>query len=93
MNKNKIKAYGPIAADTFFLKKNIKKFDVVVGMYHDQVLSPVKTLFKFKAINLTLGLPFIKITPDHGPNHQMLGKNRSDPSSIFYALNFLNKVK
>ena len=41
---------GPISADTFFLKKNIKKFDVVIGMYHDQVLTPIKTLFEFKAI-------------------------------------------
>ena len=80
-------------ADTFFLEKNIKKFDVVVGMYHDQVLTPVKTLFKFNAINITVGLPFIKITPDHGPNFKMIGKNKSDPASIFYAFNFLNKIR
>ncbi len=88
----KIKVRGPIAADTFFLKKNLKKFDVVVGMYHDQVLTPSKTLFKFEAINITIGLPFIKITPDHGPNIDMIGKNKSDPSSIFYAFDFLNKI-
>tara|TARA_Y100000590_G_C15711157_1_gene1010315 strand:+ start:450 stop:1415 length:966 start_codon:yes stop_codon:yes gene_type:complete len=91
--KKKIKVSGPIPADTFFLKKNIKNYDVVLGMYHDQVLTPAKTLFKFEAINITLGLPFVKITPDHGPNHQMIGKNQSDPSSIFYAFNFLNKIK
>ena len=91
LNKNKIKAYGPIAADTFFLKKNIKNFDIVVGMYHDQVLTPLKTLFEFEAINLTLGLPFIKVTPDHGPNHTMIGEKKSDPSSIFYAFRTLNK--
>ena len=62
-------------------------------MYHDQVLTPVKTLFKFNAINITLGLPFIRITPDHGPNFEMIGKNKSDPSSIIYALNFLEYVK
>ncbi len=61
-------------------------------MYHDQVLTPIKTLFKFKAINITIGLPFIKVTPDHGPNQEMLGKNISDPSSIIYALSFLNKI-
>lgn len=93
LNKKKIKVFGPLSADTFFLKKNIRKFDVVVGMYHDQVLTPVKTLFEFEAINITLGLPFIKVTPDHGPNHLMIGKNQSDPSSIIYALNFLNNVK
>ncbi len=91
--KKKINASGPFPADTFFLKKNIKKFDVVIGMYHDQVLTPIKTLFKFEAINITLGLPFIKVTPDHGPNYEMLGKNKSDPTSVFYALDFLNKVK
>ena len=91
--KNKININGPIAADTFFLDKNIKKYDVVIGMYHDQVLTPAKTLFKFKAINITIGLPFIKITPDHGPNSDMIGKNKSDPSSIFYALDFIDKIK
>ena len=91
--KKKINISGPFSSDTFFLKKNIKKFDVVIGMYHDQVLIPIKTLFKFKAINITLGLPFIKITPDHGPNYEMLGKNKSDPTSIFYALDFLNKLR
>ena len=61
-------------------------------MYHDQVLSPIKTLFKFKAINVTVGLPFVKVTPDHGPNQEMIGKNTSDPSSIIYALKFLDKI-
>ena len=92
LKNKKIKIYGPFSADTFFLKKNIKKFDVVVGMYHDQVLTPIKTLFEFKAINITIGLPFIKVTPDHGPNQEMIGKNISDPSSIIYALDFLNKI-
>ena len=92
LTKKRIKISGPFSADTFFLEKNIKKYDVVIGMYHDQVLTPAKTLFKFEAINITLGLPFLKITPDHGPNYQMVGKNKSDPSSIFYAFNFLNKL-
>ena len=47
-------------------------------MYHDQVLGPMKTLYGFKAINITIGLPFLRISPDHGPNVQMLGKNKSD---------------
>ncbi len=88
----KISIEGPMPADTFFLKKNIKKFDVVIGMYHDQVLTPVKTLFKFNAINITIGLPFVKVTPDHGPNFEMIGKNKSDPASIFYAFDFLEKI-
>ncbi len=93
LKKRKIKISGPLSADTFFLKKNIKQFDIVIGMYHDQVLTPIKTLFEFEAINITIGLPFIKITPDHGPNQNMMGKNISDPSSIFYAFKFLNKIR
>ena len=60
-------------------------------MYHDQVLTPIKTLFGFEAINITLGLPFIRISPDHGPNVKMLGKNKSNPKSLIQAIKFLNK--
>ena len=60
-------------------------------MYHDQVLAPVKTLFGFNAINITAGLPFIRISPDHGPNTKMLGKNLSNPTSLIQAIKFLDK--
>jgi 4-hydroxythreonine-4-phosphate dehydrogenase len=90
--KKKLKVEGPYAADTLFIKKNIKKFDVVVGMYHDQVLTPIKTLYNFNAINITLGLPFIRISPDHGPNNKMLGQKKSDPTSLREALIFLRKI-
>ena len=60
-------------------------------MYHDQVLTPIKALKGFDAINLTLGLPFIRISPDHGPNTDMIGKNKSDPKSLTEAIKFLNK--
>ena len=83
---------GPFPADTIFLKKNLKKYDVIIGMYHDQVLTPIKTIFGFNAINVTLGLPIIRISPDHGPNNQMLGKNKSNPQSLKKALNFLKKI-
>ena len=85
------KISGPFAADTLFLKKNRKKYNVIIGMYHDQVLTPIKTLFEYDAINVTLGLPFIRISPDHGPNEEMLGKNKSSPSSLIKALTFLDK--
>ena len=87
----KLNIEGPFSADTFFIKKNIDYYDVVVGMYHDQVLTPLKTLYNFNAINITIGLPFIRISPDHGPNISMYGKNKSDPSSVFCAMDFLNK--
>ena len=82
---------GPFPADTVFIKKHLKNYDVVIGMYHDQVLAPMKALFAFDAVNITLGLPFIRISPDHGPNSSMLGKNLSDPKSLMEALNFLDK--
>jgi len=87
---NKFNVNGPFPADTIFIKKHLKNYDVVIGMYHDQVLSPMKALFNFDAINITLGLPFIRISPDHGPNTSMLGKNLSDPKSLINALKFLD---
>ena len=93
LKKINLNTDGPFSADTFFIKKNINKYDVVVGMYHDQVLTPIKTLYNFNAINITIGLPFIRISPDHGPNYKMLGKNESDPSSIFCAMKFINKIR
>jgi len=89
--KNKYKVKGPFSADTIFMQNNSKKFDVILGMYHDQVLTPAKTIFGFNAVNITLGLPFIRISPDHGPNINMLGKNKSDPTSLIEALKFLDK--
>tara|TARA_B110000027_G_scaffold131237_1_gene155194 strand:- start:74 stop:1036 length:963 start_codon:yes stop_codon:yes gene_type:complete len=85
------KINGPFSADTIFTKPLLKKYDVIIGMYHDQVLSPMKALFNFNAINITLGLPFIRISPDHGPNYSMLGKNLSNPKSLILALKFLDK--
>jgi 4-hydroxythreonine-4-phosphate dehydrogenase len=82
---------GPFPADTIFMRNHLKKFDVIIGMYHDQVLSPIKALFDFDAINITLGLPFVRVSPDHGPNHSMLGKNLSSPKSLIKALKFLDK--
>ena len=88
---NKYNISGPYSADTIFLKDNRKKFDVIVGMYHDQVLTPLKTLFEYDAINITLGLPFLRISPDHGPNEKMLGANLSNPLSLLKAIQFLDK--
>ena len=91
LKKNKIKVLGPFSADTIFLKENRKKFNIIVGMYHDQVLGPMKTIFGFNAINITIGLPFVRITPDHGPNYKMFGLNKSNPDSLIQAFSFLNK--
>ena len=89
--KKKYNVSGPYPADTIFLKNNRKNFDVIVGMYHDQVLTPIKTLYEYDAINITLGLPFTRISPDHGPNETMMGKNLSNPLSLQRAIKFLDK--
>ena len=81
---------GPIPSDTIFLKNNRRKFDVIIGMYHDQVLTPIKTLYEYDAINITIGLPFLRVTPDHGPNEIMVGKNKSNPTSLIKAISFLD---
>ncbi len=93
LKKNGIKITGPHPADTIFLKKNYKLCDVIIGMYHDQVLTPFKTLYGFKAINITIGLPFIRITLDHGPNNKMVGKNLSTPTSLIEAINFIKNLR
>ena len=90
LNKSNYKIYGPFPADTIFLKNNRKKYNVIMGMYHDQVLTPIKTLYEYDAINITLGLPFLRISPDHGPNEKMMGKNKSNSLSLISALSFLD---
>ena len=90
LKKLKYNIQGPLAADTIFLKNNRKKFDLIIGMYHDQVLAPIKTLFEYDAINITIGLPFVRVSPDHGPNESMLGKNESDYLSLLNSIKFLD---
>ena len=89
--KKRFNVFGPFSADTIFLKNNRKNFNVIIGMYHDQVLAPYKALYEYDAINITLGLPFDRISPDHGPNERMLGMNISNPLSLIKAIQFLDK--
>ena len=91
LTKENIHIKGPFSTDTLFLKDNRKNYDVIVGMYHDQVLTPIKTLFEYDAINITIGLPFLRVSPDHGTNLKMVNKNKSNPTSIIRALEFLDK--
>ena len=91
LKKAGLRIKGPFSADTIFLQNNRKHFNVIIGMYHDQVLTPIKTLCEYDAINITLGLPFTRISPDHGPNEKMLGKNMSNPLSLIKAIKFLDK--
>ena len=62
-------------------------------MYHDQVLSPFKSLFKYNAINITLGLPYIRISPDHGVGQNIMGKKIANPQSLIESIKFFNQIK
>jgi 4-hydroxythreonine-4-phosphate dehydrogenase len=84
---------GPIPTDSSFMYHNRKKFDVIVGMYHDQVLTPFKAIYNYKAINITLGLPFIRISPDHGVARDIVGKKIADPTSMIESIKFFNNIK
>lgn len=81
---------GPLVADTLFIE-DYKKYDVIVGMFHDQVITPFKTLFKFNAINVTLGLNYLRVSPDHGVAENLIGKNKANSTSLINCINFVNK--
>ena len=91
LRKKRFKVYGPFAADTLFIN-DYKKFDIVLGMYHDQVLTPFKTIFKFDAINLTLGLKYIRVSPDHGTAINLIKKNKASPLSLIRCVELINKI-
>ncbi|MAV56886.1 MAG: hypothetical protein CMI79_05100 [Candidatus Pelagibacter sp.] len=92
LKKKKIKVFGPIPSDTAFIDFRNRNFNVLIGMYHDQVLSPFKALFKFNAINITLGIPILRISPDHGTGKDIIKKNLANPLSLIEAIKFFNKV-
>ena len=92
LKKLKVNIKGPFPADTAFNKKNITSYDVIVGMYHDQVLAPFKALYGYDAINLTLGLKYLRVSPDHGTAQDIVGLNKANPQSLINAINFLNKI-
>jgi len=81
-----IDARGPLSADTLFHAAARATFDVALGMYHDQVLVPIKTLAFESGVNVTLGLPFLRTSPDHGTAFDIAGTGRADPSSLLAAL-------
>ena len=91
LKKKGFKIKGPFSADTLFIN-NYKKFDVVVGMYHDQVLTPFKSLFHFDAINITLGLKYVRVSPDHGPAKDIIKKNKANYLSLLRCVKFINSL-
>jgi 4-hydroxythreonine-4-phosphate dehydrogenase len=81
-----IDATGPYPPDTVFMSARDGKFDAVVAMYHDQGLIPVKLLAFDRAVNVTLGLPIIRTSPDHGTAFDIVGRNRANPGSMRAAI-------
>ena len=92
LKKKKINVHGPLVSDTIFIN-DYKNFDVIVGMYHDQVLSPFKAIFKFDAINITLGLKYFRVSPDHGTATNIINKNKGDETSLLKCIEFISKLK
>ena len=92
LKKFKINVTGPIPPDSGFVNFKKNKFDVIVGMYHDQVLAPFKALYKFDAINITLGLPFIRVSPDHGVAENIVGKKLANAKSLIESIKFFNNI-
>jgi 4-hydroxythreonine-4-phosphate dehydrogenase len=81
-----IDAVGPLPADTLFHERARAAYDVAMCMYHDQALIPIKTLAFDHAVNVTLGLPFVRTSPDHGTAFDIAGKGIADPASLVAAL-------
>jgi 4-hydroxythreonine-4-phosphate dehydrogenase len=86
LNAEGIHAIGPLAADTLFHERARASYDVALCMYHDQALIPIKTLAFDHAVNVTLGLPFVRTSPDHGTAFDIAGLAKADPSSLVAAL-------
>ena len=91
LKKIGINIIGPFPADTAFTKIKDYNCNVVVGMYHDQVLAPFKALYGYNAINITLGLKYLRLSPDHGTANDIVGLNKANPQSLINAVRFLNK--
>jgi 4-hydroxythreonine-4-phosphate dehydrogenase len=77
---------GPHAPDTVFMRARQGEFDVVIAMYHDQGLIPVKLMGLADGVNTTLGLPMVRTSPDHGTAFDLAGSGRADPSSLLAAI-------
>ncbi len=83
---------GPVPPDIIFYNSLNKKYDAVIAMYHDQALIPFKTLYFKTGVNLTLGLPFIRTSPDHGTAFEIAGHNMADPSSMIAAISLASRL-
>ena len=87
-----IRATGPYPADTLFHAAARQSYDVALCPTHDQALIPIKTLAFDRGVNVTLGLPFVRTSPDHGTAFDIAGKNKADPKSLIEALRLADRM-
>ncbi|GAB1402365.1 4-hydroxythreonine-4-phosphate dehydrogenase PdxA [Elusimicrobiota bacterium] len=92
LKKEKYNADGPLPADVVWGQLNKTKYDLVAGMYHDQIMIPLKLINSQKIINVTAGLPFVRTSPGHGTAFDIAGKNKADASSMIEAIIFASKI-
>jgi|TARA_B110000211_G_scaffold233286_1_gene299084 4-hydroxythreonine-4-phosphate dehydrogenase len=92
LKKRKIKLLGPFPADTIFSNQKKYNYDVIIGMYHDQVLAPFKALNGYNAINVTLGLKYLRASPDHGTAVDLIGLNKANAKSLIMSVQFLFQI-
>ena len=91
LQKEKINIHGPASADSLFSSKDLD-FDLVICMYHDQALIPIKTISNFSAINITLGIDLIRTSPDHGTAYQIAEKAIANPLSLIRSLRVADQM-
>jgi 4-hydroxythreonine-4-phosphate dehydrogenase len=92
LHKRGIDARGPFPADTLFHQAARQTYDVAIGMYHDQALIPIKTLAFDSGVNVTLGLPFVRTSPDHGTAFDIAAEGKADPTSLIAALHLAKRL-
>jgi 4-hydroxythreonine-4-phosphate dehydrogenase len=90
--RRQLDAVGPVSADTLFHRAFQGDYDVVVAMYHDQGLAPLKTVAFDTGVNWTLGLPFIRTSPDHGTAYDIVGQGVANPSSMIAAIRLAKQL-
>ncbi len=92
IKKFKQNVAGPFVPDAFFANKLYERFDCTFGMYHDQVLIPFKLLNFDRGVNFTIGLPFVRTSPDHGTAFDIAWQNKANPSSIIESFSWAEKI-
>jgi 4-hydroxythreonine-4-phosphate dehydrogenase len=92
LRRDGVRVAGPFPADTLFHAAARNGYDAVIAMYHDQALIPIKTIAFESAVNVTLGLPFVRTSPDHGTAFDIAGKGKADASSLIAALDLAARL-